>query len=709
MPNNGGVNNLGVNGGGSSLLGSATSDAINTDIINTFTINGPTPFGTGSGQLIAIEQNTAIIGSGQLIAIEQIVGLLEIGSGLLLSIEQNTRSIGVGNICTIEQRVITPLVNNTFFNRNGYDINIIIDGYEIPRDEITGEVTILKEVNKSASARFTWLPPLGTQTQHESWQGKPVYINIITDDGTFRSFTGYVDLPTLDIIDKKITFDCTDRRNSRILDLSSSTINNVGKYSEIVFGEAKDKLEELDKRLSTVASDFDFDNFGVGRLTPWRPKTTADYTLSGSDIYYDRPEVSYTNRTSTINRIDITLNYTYQRLHQQVVNVTWSGFQNFCSWYVGSQQNGSRAEFPLRETILAAAKNAQWQPIGDINFTDIWPAQGFSCSGGSVIWQPNDVQHEYKARTRRANVLQPDLSIIPVETFLLDRKGNKIYDIAKTTITDKSSMLCRSANWKSGIKFAQNIKETYTITMKSPQAITKYGSIRQEDKYDFVDEFDVSVWENKETGIYDSTVNFYVNEKPKYSEFVSAMHVALLKAKTQLQSVHRDVAVNFRKFIWPQIDLHHTVRTTATQVSCKGKVNNIRHVIDVGTGAASTEVGLKLSRAAATDSESTFAVQMPPIEDSSYIGVPSTITLGTHTGKDPDTLAESITADWDGWIANAYSYRQFEHQFIQRSNFTNRFIINYPEIPDTLRKEKINTSTFTGNIEIRNDDLTVVF
>lgn len=678
--------------------------ALNTGSVNSSPVNGVgtiSILASGSGLILSVEQVVGKIGGGLILSLEQDTRLYEVGGGLIISIEQVGKLSGVGRIITFEQNVM-QLADNRFYQRNGYDVEIVIGGLSIPKNQIHGNVRISRTTGESGTASFTIIPPAGVQTP-ESYQGKPVYINIIKDGESFRQFTGWVDLPSIDIIDRKISFDCSDRRINRINELPKNVIEQVGSYSKYVHGEITDNNDELQKRLQCVSGDFDFTKEGNYLLTPWAPKATADFILSGSDVYYDKPDVSYTSRTQTVNTIEFTVNYSYQRLHQQAVTMVWNGYDTLPSWHAQGLPS-----FPAKEMIENAARTGAWQPITSPNLVDLWPAQGYNSVDGVVVWQPNQIEHEYVARTRKVGVLNGAGQIIDVETPVYDVNNKKIYDVVKTTTTDTSSHLCRGASWRAGLKFAQNVTESYTITLKNNTSRAKFGVIKEKDQVEIVDEYDVSRWEDASTGVYNVDYNFFQNQKTNYIELSRVMQVMLNKSRVELLKAHRDVVVSFRREIWPQIDLQHTVEIASDVLQCKGKVDSISHDIDASTGEASTSVQLKLSRSNGSDVTDTFAIIMPPLEDAGYVGVPYSIYLQTHVGINPDPTVTTGADKWNGFIGNANKSETVGNNFTTfRTQFVEEFRVDYPEISDTLRSVRTLTSDATFNVAIPNDPLTI--
>lgn len=681
---------------------------LNSSAINDHTLNGGFA-ATGVGQISTQEQKVVVKGEGNITSFEQSTSLLITGTGLIVSFEQQMLPTASGALFTIEQRIRT-LAANTFFSRNGYDVDIFIAGYAIPKTQIHGDLIIQRAEGSATSASFTLIPSAGVQNP-ELYQGKPVYINAITSAGVFRLFTGYCDLPHIDLVEKKISFDCTDRRAAQLNNASSATITSIGYYSNAVFGLPKDQNDELEKRLSTVPYSYDFDTYGTGILTAWAPKAIADYTLSGSDIYYDTPRVDYTNRAQTLNSIQITVNYTFQRLHQQICTVSWSGYQDFCRDYF----NAGRPSFPTRDMVESAANSLDWKVVGNVSYTSLWPAGGFSCSGipgesvgasAPISWQPDQIQYEYAQRTSREYVTSGGALLAGSPTIdrpVYDASGNAIYDVSRVITTNTSAGLCRGASWTAGRKFAQNVVQTYTMTVNSPQAIARFGTISTKERTDIIDTYDSSRWERDPT-IYSTAVNFYSDQKTNSADLSNALFTAYQKARTTLLQAHRDVTVTFKRGLWPQIDLKHTVETTATAIACKGKVSAITHRITVGTGEAVTEVSLRLSRSYGGDSDTGFYISTPT-DSSSYIGTPVTVNLGTHIGLDINTT--SGASIWNGYVGNKTLFDG--RTGYSRTTYTEAFIVDYPAIANTIRDNRSVSSSVTYNVSIPNDSLTVTF
>lgn len=741
-------------------------------MLNSFTLNRATLDGndllvSGGGLIISFDQNCLKKGVGTILSFAQNVEKLITGTGTIVSFDQLVEAKGSGTCISFEQKV-TNSADSAYYLRNNYDCDIFIGGYQVLKSQICDTISIVHSEGGASSCTFSLLALAGVQDLNV-YRGQPLYVNLRDSTGTYRAFTGFVNIPALDFLQKKIKFTCTDRRETQINAFPYLLVRLIGQYSNEVFGVPKDQADELNKRLSTIPASFDFDNYGNPALTYWAPKTTADFTLAGNKLYYETPTVTYTDGEKVVNTINLTVGYRYQRLHQQIVQVSWPGYQDF----LGDWFNQGTPSFPMKDTIRTAANTGEWKPLGNVTYTDLWPAGGF----GSVQWQPNEITHTYLPRTATIGIKDVNNVLRNVETFVLDAFGHKIYDIATTTITDTSSTLCRGARWTAARKFSQNLTELYNLKVYSPQAVTKFGTVNEVETIVVNDPFDEQVWTNNPskyaassaistannaftdatgyakgatsitvpaggTGILKTrsivtfkddpssgyytvtsddidvsvggtltilspglssalstgqhqivpapaalaaTDNFYYDMKPNYAKLLLALEVAYSKARTTLLKAHRNTTVNFRRSLWPPIDLKHTVETTATQIACKGKVSNFVHTIDVQTGEAYTDVTLSLSNSDTTDYATPF-VLYKPFEDTSYIGTPATVTLGTHIGVNPDPSVTPIALTWNGYIGNRTIIDTSKLQV--RTRFTEAFIVDYPAVKSALRFDK---------------------
>ncbi len=610
------------------------------------------------------------------------------------------------------------------FELTGYEVNIYIGGNLIPQFRLCDTYTRTKGEGNTTTMEFSIIPPSGVQDL-DYYLGKSVQVYIRTNSGYYKSFTGYINTPTADLINEKISFNCSDRRTNRILteDLRSATfpgIQNVGSYSNTLFGDAKDPSDELDKRLSLIPYSFDFDNNGNPQLTAWSPKAVADFTFNGTPgvyydnkVYYDKPSVTYADRTSTINTVEISFEHNYTRLHQQTIVGIWTGYDQFVrDWW-----NNGRPSFMSKDAIEGAATAGGWNIIGSINFVELWDSQGF----GSVVWQPNGFSSYTRTAQRITGYKRGDdgaLTLIndkpvPIYTDVKDSSGRIVTETYRTELNDTSSGLCRGAAWRSARKFSQNVVENYTLNIVDPVGLARFGPVVEQLNFNLTSPFDASVYENDPT-VFNTDVNIFSNQKTSVVELNNAVYTALNLAKNKILQAHRDVVVSLRRSIFPQIDLMHTVAVNINPVQCRGKVVSIVDTINFNTNEAFTDLKLKLSRSPSAVSNSTLAMPSAPSEDLSYIGesLPGFVGGGTTNA---DYYARYYNAERratiSGAIVNFFPTETTINTFTTpvKTTAPESFVVKYPAIADVLRRDRILSSTTSYNVNIPNDYLVVTF
>ncbi len=560
----------------------------------------------------------------------------------------------------------------SFYQRTRYDVFLTIDGAAIPKDWIIGSIKISKTENESTLASFALLHEPGEQNP-EDYMGADVTIDIRVASGVYRVFTGIIDVPTCDLINQITSYTCTD---------------DIGFYSEMAFGVAKDQTEELAKRVSTIPYSFDFNNYGNPMLTPWEPKGTPDFELGPSEVYYIEPRVEFTSRIKRVNTVSMSFDYSYQRLHHQGLSYSCTMYTSLVRWWTGG-----KGTFPTRDMIRSAANGVGWVVDGEIQFTPLWPAQIFSLGSGEgagvAIWQPNLVKSTYRNRVdSEGNVVN-------------DVNGNPIQEQANVSITDTSSMLCIGTSWASHLRFTQNVTETYNINVVAPQSVGRYGEIVNYENYSASQDFDTSLWEKSQPQ-QGETGNFYYNRDENRGEVQNAFICVLHKARTTLIAAHRDVQVYFKKFLWPEVDLNHTVFVNTNPLEAIGKVRTITHDINVQTTEAKTSITLTLSRMDGSTSDSALSLPQRPL-DPVYVGTPQQKALGMHLGV--DVTSESY-ANANGYFGNWW-VSDTQEAFGKKTEFQEAFIVDTPDIPDSLRETREIEAEQDYNVSISNNHLVV--
>lgn len=638
---------------------------------------------TALGALIPVEQTVGFIESGTLISLEQIVQLLAQGSGALIPIEQNVASTQSGTLIPLEQNVLDAASNDHLI-RTGWDITLTLNGRIIPKEQIHGDLVVSRTESSTSLLDVTLIPVEGTQDT-SSLIGQTVTLDVRTDSGTTRVYTGLVDIPEFDILNKKITLRCADRREELIVAQVGPIINTIGSYSDLIFPpDTSDVIQTLDYRLSTTPTSIDFDAYSNLQITPWAAKATADYTLDDTIIYYRDPRVELTSRGRITNKVNINFEYRYERLHHYERDFHWlSPLDSSFSLFLQQGYTMTR-----RDMVRQAIDSAGWPMKGDITFNEIHPAGWYD----GIAWGTTQLTGTTVASRDSAGNL------------IKDADGNQVYESSITGGTDLTQIFCEGADWTASTRWSQTVTEKYSLSVNAPQSQAQFGTIEQNNAHSATAEYDSSTWEDYIQYNDDSTLTntYFLDADDNRGSATTAMNVALLRAKNTILNSHRDTRVTIYRSIMPEIGLQHTVELTSTPIQCKGKVFKINHVFNIGTGEAVTELTLVLSKAqgSATDS----SLNAPTISTDTVTLGSTTINLGNHFGINPDPDVTAGAELWTGMIGNAFVSGQF-----YRTTYTEAFVVDTPTIPDSVREERVRHSSGSYDVEIPNDDLTIIF
>jgi hypothetical protein len=579
------------------------------------------------------------------------------------------------------------------YTRFGWDCYVTIAGQDIPSSQLTGNIRISRSESQAALADLTLLPLPGFQAI-DYYAGKDVTIDVRTSDGIFRVYTGIVDIPEVDIINKTIVLRCTDRRKELINDQLGNIVSTIGYYSPVIFSAGKDVSDELEARLSTIPYSVDFDVYGQYNITPWLPKESPDYTLTDSDVYRDTPRVELASRGRIVNQINISFQYRYTRLHHMKRHFTWTS--PIASNVNLLLQYGYSLTF--RQMIADSIQQLGWPLQGAISYTPIWPSGWY----GDRAWSTVSFTGTNKTVTDSGDVKSNYRKDEDGE-YILDSDGNKVADVRITGGTDYGPLYCMGASWDATTRWTQTITENHSIVVRSLASIDQYEIIEQSETYSTECPYDASAWENYQG--YSDTGNgsgtYFIDQALTRSQFNFAAITAINKAKTSILASHRDTKVSINKFLWPQVDLIHTLLIDTDPLVAQGKVYSIEHNMDIMTGEATTEVAISLYRVVSDVVESATPIVLPTVNPGTADPGSGTITLGNHFGEDPTT---ELARSWNGFVGN-----RFPIGGLGRTTYTEQFIIDSPPISDSVRQEKNLYSTGTYNIVVPRDDLTIVF
>ncbi|WP_299195767.1 hypothetical protein [uncultured Amphritea sp.] len=646
---------------------------------------------SGSGPLFNVSQIVVRSGSGRLFDVAQIVNLRQSGKGRLFNVAQIVKHSGSGTLFKVAQRVKDPAVKYQFNQEEGglfgwseFDLIVTIGNTVIDPGLLTDTISITRREGDSALATLTLQPDYGPQNLSQ-YHGKRVTISASSASKTKLMYDGIVDLPKIDLIYKKITLECTDSRTEKNNALSAAFVQGIGYHSPAVFTEPADLNEELTQRLQTIPYAFDYGSDGIGRLTPWAPKATPDFTIDDDVIYYRNPTASVLSRGRVTNKITITLTYNYQLLRWRERQFSFdSGLSAF---YYGSW-GLPPSNIQLKQAIQAAG----W-PYDNYQFVGLDPAGKY----GDIHWSPK------VNKAKIAPKLDADGNQVT------DQNGNPVYEQTGRTVSDSTNLYANTATWTASKRWAQNVTESIEITLQAPQSIQQYGEVSNDVSYGVADDYDATDWEAYEahkappaSASQSANGDYLISKATDIAGFNNMALTALNREATKIIKGHRDNRVEFEVPCWPDVEMHHTIETTGGTVKAKAKVSAITHTFDLGDKEAATEIELSLSQSISTTTNTPITVpNRPPIVDANY--TPQVIKLSAHTIP----LNGEQNTDWTGYI----------FQELVRPGKAVRYglkapvalIIDTQDIDDQSRDTREISSKQAYNIEIRNDLLEVIF
>jgi len=678
---------------------------VNSYIINDYPVNGSSMPSEGifveSFNCIEIEQVVGInIASNIAIYIEQDVQFRQVIEGVVIECEQSVENIVSGNVVTIEQNVI-DITANTFFNRNGWVVDLTIDGYSIPHDRIKGDIYVYKQENESNQCTFSLLLSDPVGFIDEVW-GKVVTLDYITSEGVDRLFTGVIAIPEIDIINKSVSFTCSNNREELINNTMSDFVKTVGRYSEAVQGKYDTPAEELNLRMQTIPYSLDFTGKNVFNLNPWAAKPVADFVFTNEDVYYRTPKVEWQDRTKIKNNYTINVRYQYTRLYHYQRPFTWDFPYEFCDFL--------RAQYSLPNIsmIETAIQNAGWIPASNIIYTSVFPP-GICTDGAFIIaWNTSGLG----SRGTYSTIFDSEGNVIS------DPDGNNIYGFKPfTNQTDRTKIYTIGADWTGTTRFSQYVEESYTLNVFSTQSINQFGSVDDANNTSIKDDFDSSGWEDytKITSEPSGAVSFgggsyYFNQDTDPNAMKNAIATHVDTAKTEILSTHRNTQIIVETPIKPQLELSHTIEFDTNKIIAKGKAQKITHRLSVAEGKGSSTtltVALSRSRGSATTT-STFV----PARPSDSISLPQTsVVLQSHYG--------ATDTSWNGHIGNKNnpvagfsttfgSGGGFSTTAAIRTTVQEEFRVDTPAIPDSYRKLRTLAQEADYEVAIPNDPLEVI-
>lgn len=629
--------------------------------------------GQHAGTLITFEQSVGNSFAGVLVKLEQTIVLKNSFAGTLVTFEQSVQNSFAGTLVTFEQ-VIRNAVKPSNLQLYGWDARVIIGGLEIAHHLIHDVIDISLSENSAALMTMTLINKTGTIDLAE-YHGKTITVDVETSKGITRAYTGTVDVPEFDLIRKLITLRCTDKRTEQINNQLQPQLKYIGYWSPAIFEEPDDVAGELTNRLLTTTKTVDFDAYGNYTIADFLPKATPDFVFNDAAIFRRNPTLQVASRGRLVNRVNLEFEFRYVRLRHRERSFKLNG-PTFCD-----VMTTVGLAFLRVDGIKSNLDSFGWDVNpNSIQYEYLPPAGYYRCGpmGQKFIWSPisQSISTGVK-KDKDGNAVK-------------DGNGDDVIEVTGRNVIDYTKAFATSVQWTAAKQYAQDISQKINIQINAPQSQNQYGIIEKTQRNGLDVEFDSTEFEvNKgyqpaPAGFTKTATDDYQDQIGSLAEYSNALNTVIAMAKTEIAKSHRDNHVTIQVPIMPEIQLKHTVKTTAGIIQAQGKVSSIHHVLNIGTRASETSIRFSLSKSVGSQADSVLNIPIAtaPLVGDTYNGVMQMYTHKLAVG---------------GFILGPNSRPVKELGMIT------------PAIDDESRSRQETTKSYSANVSVRNDLLNVVY
>lgn len=555
---------------------------------------------------------------------------------------------------------------------------------DVIQPNITDSWFVEHEENGASIAEFVLKPDPGA-LDLQDWVGAAVKIDYRDSRGVFRRiFTGVVDLPSFDVSEGVVVFECTNGRKDVISSKTKDQIRrDIGGYwSKYVFDEEATTYEYAIDRLNTAVGTYDTDEFNTLGFTPFLSKSVADIVYSESEIVDGSLIPQLVSRDDLQNQSTIEANFRFTRLRHRERTYKWSLFDSihgspFRNW---AEHMRDPVSFLPQAAVRAAIDSMPWLLKGDITFQGL-PAAGYYGGWG---WTP------------KSSVVK------------WDSDGRQI-----RTVRDITNVYATQADFTLARRFSQVINEKYTVTLTAPQSVAAHQAIDGSASVGVEAVYDPAEWEaateyTAPTGTLTPNGDFVIDQEStadgSRAEFDNAYQTIEAIERRKILASHRDNTVSFQVLLDPSVNLRKTIEVSTAALNARGKVSAIRHSGNISGEEpfALTDISIRISKAtgAAPTDPGNNAPAQPGEKDQSY--TPGTKLLKNHFGNHTDSPVYDEA--WSGYVAN-YKYSDLIGETLTK--YGHAFIIDGEKVIQNDRQARDIESRSTVEIEIPDELLSI--
>ncbi len=594
------------------------------------------------GVALALAQNVAALGSASLALAQTVtaVGNATLGlnqsvadagiahcwleqkvgesSAAVLGLQQSVQypvgaaSLGLAQSVAGNGQVLLALAQNVYdpdfvaAGWTGWDIAVTVAGADVG-DALVDSVSIEAERSSARIAQFTMA--MSGSISPAQWVGKDVAIDYIQSNGAaWRRFTGVVERAEYDIFAKTLRCLCTDDLQKVADGHSRAQLDALvgGYWSAAVFDEGNRGWDYLQDLLKTVFKSVELDSNRQLSVNGMNNKAAADYAFDASLILDESLAVALAQRNQLVNRVDISFQARYSRLHHLRRSFFWQFPKSFCA------QASRPPVYPEQSIVRTAIENAGWTFLS-ANVTPLWPTGLYTCSGNLVAF---------------TNVF-PD-GMRGFSASAAKRWGQTVTDSFELSVVAPASVEAHG-----------ELPQTIAASLNGSPTIEDWGG--EGDDYSSIP-----------AGFVDDGSGHYRYDDVDDAEIAAALAAVLNEAAASILRSHQQNAVTFRLPLAPYIELGQTVAVGDSDIDCNGVVHRFAETYDFNAGTPVTEIRLAISTGGSGLDVADVALSPPnrpqPTAGGSGSFGNSTV-LDTHLGGYSDSPPEN--ENWTGMLLNA--------------------------------------------------------
>lgn len=542
-----------------------------------------------------------------------------------------------------------------------WSLRVWVNGFDYG-PHLVGVTRIEAEENTATLADFTVTAAAGSINPAD-WLDHLIIIQFVDDAGAaWTRFVGRVETMDFQPDGHRVSVRASSGLQSFLEGMTRDQILALipGYWSEFVFDPTADGYQYALDVLSTVPNEIHVDPLGFLVSVDMAAKAVADIVIDDEGRLDQAARFQRMKARDILNEVQISFGFRFPVLRQRDVSNRFVADPSiWCEYLLEG------FELCQREMVASAAAAHGWQPTPP-SFEPIPGPGSYGCGlSQPTIW-----------------VAGQDLSAY-----------------------------CLSAYWLSSKRWAQQVEESYTLTVRAPQSIQAFGSISLAESYGIDSGYDPSDWEES---IINGEVTPGASQVPGGSDWVvpadsetpksraameAAQVVVMNKASAEILRRHRANTLSLALVYRPDISLDKTLEIDSTRIQAKGKLRAYIETFDHDQGVPLLDVSLAISRrgGAGMVEASALAAAVAPAAPAEP-GGPYTIGMSYHIGGRPGSPPD--TDDLAGYITNYLTSTVPPDQ-----RYTRRFNAPTLEIEAAARDPQARPTAQVYLVDIPDDSL----